>query len=473
MRWLVTHILLLSIWLWLHTGALSWMVGAWLRTEGHLHLILALLLLAGAARRIDPVAVLDRLAAPPRRSGAALALAVAPPLLAAVLQRWLPLHLVAGSALVASAYGIAGLFLGAAAWRRLRGAALLGAALLPLTEHLDVVLGFPLRAATAALVASLLGGAEVTAATVLSIDGAYAHVDLPCSGVRSLWSGAVVLLGAAVAWGRPVGARFATIAAGVAALLFAANTARVVIIVALTHLAGLPLLAEIVHVPLGVIGFLLALGVGLGLLHTWGGAAAHTTEAQTRWPAAAWGWALGLALATALQLWPAPRSLPVALAPAPSFPDDLIALGADHEELAFAEQHGASVRKARFERAGHTGTVVAVASRSWLAHHVPEQCLTSDGWSLLTDHPARVGGGPVRFARVERDGATATALWWYQSATLRTDDHTVRILDGLAHDTPWVLVSVLVDGAAEPSDPAVHGLVDDLYASVAHTLEET
>lgn len=186
MPWLTLHLLSLGAWLGLNAGALRWLIASWLRTEGHLHLALAAGLLVVAARRIDPGALLDRLAAPPRRSPAALALALCPPLIAAALAPRLPFDVIGGAAAVVSAYGIAGLFLDADAWRRARGAALLGAALLPMTEHLDVVLGFPLRTVTASLVAALIGDASVTAGTVLSIDGAYAHVDLPCAGVRNL-----------------------------------------------------------------------------------------------------------------------------------------------------------------------------------------------------------------------------------------------------------------------------------------------
>ena len=465
MRWLTAHITVIALWIVLHARVASWLARSWLEQEGWLHAALAALGLLALGRSLDPVAILDRLALPPRGSMLALALAVGPPVAAAVAWTWLPVELVVGVAAVLSAYGVAGLFLDAASWRRLAPAALLGAAVLPTTGHLDVFLGFPLRSLIAQVVARLLSAADVTAATVLTIDGAYAHVDLPCSGVRSLWSGLVVLIGAAVAWGRPVAGRFVAIAVLMCGLLVAANGSRVLALVALEHVAGIPLLAEVLHLPLGVVGFVGAVGIALGLLHrTAAPPVASAGERRRAWPTPllALGLLATMGIATVLGDGPAPAAPPPVALPAGLDP-----IAASPEEVAFATQHGGQIRKARFDG----GTVVLVVSRSWLAHHSPTQCLEAGGWSLVEDRPVRIDGGGVRVASAARGPDRATALWWYQSPDQQTDDHTVRVLSGLHSDAPWVLISVLFEGDVHPDAPAVAPLIDELRASVAHSLE--
>lgn len=464
----LSSVVVLAGWIAVHASTARWLGRSLLASEGTLHLALAAIGLLALTRSLDLRAALRRLGAPPRADGLALALAALPPVAAVVLQRVFPLDLLSASAAVVSAYGLAGLYLPAERWREARGVALLAAAVLPTTGHLDVYLGFPLRQATAQVVALALGPAEVTAGTVLAVDGGFAHVDLPCSGVKSLWSGAVVLIGAALAWRRPVDGWWAAAGALTATLLVAANTTRVGAVVALDHVLEQPLLAEIIHVPLGVLGFCLAVGTGLACLHL-APARAVGAPAPER-PSRAALPVLGLAMAATLALGalPAPER-PVA--PAPTLPAGFAELAIEPAEQALAASSGAALAKGRFERPGLSGTAVLVASASWLAHHVPEHCLEASGWTLFEDRPAHIAGDPVRWARAEREGQRATALWWFERAGQRTDDHTVRIRAGLLDDETWVLVSVLVQGAPDPGDPALVQLVDDLRAHAAHTLE--
>jgi hypothetical protein len=69
--------------------------------------------------------------------------------------------------------------------------------------------------------------------------------------------------------------------------------------------------------------------------------------------------------------------------------------------------------------------------------------------------------------------AGPTAIWWLQSADGATDDHARRVWEGLfGPPQPWVLVSVLVDGPADLSDPRLQALTGDLRAAVASSLEQ-
>ena len=463
MRHLAWNMAVLLGWTGLHVPTLLWLAHRWTASEGHLHLALAVLGLVGLASSVDPARLLDRLASPMRHSTSAWLWAAVPPLIAALVRIWLPLDVVDAIAMVASGYGLLGLLTSAQRWRELRGAAGIAAAVLPLTGYLDVFVGYPLRAATAGLVAGLLG-ADVTSSTVLAVDGAFAHVDLPCSGVQSLWSGLVVLLGASVVWRRPVDARFLGIAAVVGGLLVGANTARVFALVLLAHVLGWSLVMEVLHVPMGVIGFCLAVGAGLAVLR-WTPEPIEHRPRPSR--SSRWAPASLLVVLCLTAVIPEPTR---AVAPPPAWtlplPADVSVLPVDPAESAFAAEHGAQVWKGAIDREGVRGTVVVVASRSWLAHHVPTWCLQSAGWTLTGEHPVHIDGAAVRLAQAARLSESAHALWWFESAEQRTDDHTHRVLQGLVNDEPWALVSVLIDGRTDPTDPDVARLVHDLRGAV-------
>ncbi|MEQ1501249.1 MAG: archaeosortase/exosortase family protein, partial [Myxococcota bacterium] len=130
---------------------------------------------------------------------------------------------------IAVGYGLVGLGLDRARWRGLGGAVVSAVAVLPSSAMLDPILGWPLRKAIAGVAAAVLGG--IPTASVIAIEGGFAHVDLPCAGVRSLWAGVAVLGCAAVAARRPIDRGAVAAFAAFAAVAGAANVARVTALV--------------------------------------------------------------------------------------------------------------------------------------------------------------------------------------------------------------------------------------------------
>jgi exosortase O len=378
---------------------------------------------------------------PGRASALPLLFAIGPALLAPLFPS---LETVQVLLAVLTGYGLLGLWLPPERWQALGPLAALIALCVPASVWLDVALGWPLRKAIASVAASVLGGVPLE--TVIRVEGGVAHVDLPCAGVRSLWSLGAMMLLWALARGRGLDLRWAAAALLAALVALAANTGRVVILVGLAHVWRVPQLAETVHVPLGAVGFAaaLALGVALGELLERG---ARPRPLRGTAPAQAWR-LLPVAAALAVALWgQVPSQGPQEITAAAPVPSGWSEIEPTAIERSFAQEHGASVTKAM----GPAGaSVVLVASRSWLAHHVPEQCLLAHGWRLDEDHPTWLGGVPVRQAAVRRDGQRATAIWWFQRGEEVTDDLVVRIRGG----GRWVLVSVLVPGEAPPEELA-------------------
>jgi exosortase O len=92
-------------------------------------------------------------------------------------------------------YGLLGLWLEPQRWRRGLPAALLLVGVLPFGEHLQTFVGYPVRILTAALVQKGLAAAgahSVGMETILVFENGVSQVDIPCSGVKSLWTGPVL-----------------------------------------------------------------------------------------------------------------------------------------------------------------------------------------------------------------------------------------------------------------------------------------
>jgi hypothetical protein len=83
-----------------------------------------------------------------------------------------------------------------------------GSGALPFGEFMQVFVGYPMRILTAMLVRDGLAAAGIGAIgvdTILVFESGVSQVDLPCSGVKSLWTGALFLIAATWIERRPLG----------------------------------------------------------------------------------------------------------------------------------------------------------------------------------------------------------------------------------------------------------------------------
>ena len=378
---------------------------------------------------------------------------------------------VAAVCAVAALYGTAGLFVSPARWAAARPAALLVGLAVPSFPFLQAYVGFPLRLATSRFVSWALSALDVThvgAGTVLLLDGSAAYVDLPCSGVASLWTSTLFLVGLTLIERRRLGTRWLAVAGVVWTAVAAANAVRVLLIVVLHEVVSWPVVAEIVHAPVGVIGFLICCSLGLAGVRRLPVLEVRPSPPRT-------GPDLGLAvlavvlfvgmLPPVLQGTTDPTSLPV--------PPGTTALTPTEAELALASQRGGRIAKARLDQGSLSGSVVLVESVAWRAQHRPDLCLRAGGATVGADRAIRIAGGRVRLADVQTPDGPARALWWFQSAERTTDDRTERLWASVLDDDPWMMVSVVLDGRPDVDGPDVDALVHELRRHAASNLRSS
>jgi len=485
---LLTRVLngsLLALWLWLYRAVYPYLGVIFTRQEfrtNQIVLVGALFLIFSQVRKGQ---LRPHFNAAPQLYWPALALALGSSALYLVIEHFLDINTFSATLFGMASYGLLGLWMSPRVWRQGLPAALLLVGALPFGEHLQTFVGYPVRIFTAALVRdglSIFGVHSVGVDTILVFENGITKVDLPCSGVKSLWTGGLFLLAATWIERRRINVRWFLVVAAFIFLLLAANLLRVAILVLVGQIAGWMLLAEMLHVPLGVLGFAgacAAAAIGLRFTAQAHSAAASGAPAPDEARLARPGWLApvmaGILLVFGLLYSPLPQTVTAHALPVWEFPTDLQAVPwqlSPGEQEWLRDSEVESAERWRFSWRGLSGSMLFVTSTTWRAHHRPERCF--EVYGLEQDNPYThlvADDFPVRMLSL---GTRAqpnlySAAYWLQSASQTTDDYATRIWADIAPDRqPWVLVTILFDA---PYDPRA-GDAQALYLALKQVVHE-
>ncbi len=406
-------------------------------------------------------------------------------------ERWLDINTLSATLFGLATYGLLGLWMQPHRWRQGLPAALLLVGVLPFGEHMETFVGYPLRLATARMVSSGLGGLGVPnlgVDTILVFENGLSQVDNPCSGVKSLWTGGLFLLAATWIDSRPLNRRWLLSGIVFAALLLVSNLLRVVVLVLVDQVFNWRLLAEMLHVPLGIIGFVTACLALVGLLR-WTSNFSPSPQVDPQITPTRPGWlaiSLGMFLIFMALLY-TPRVQPASAAGAPvstladHFPAGLDAVQwtLTPGEIKWLSDGGSTPVDAarwRFEWRGISGSLLLIRSRTWRTQHRPERCFTVYGLEVQESQPNIIAPNfPLRQLTLGSPGnprPVYSAAYWLQSADKVTEDYAVRIWDDLApQPQPWVLVTVLFDQPLDFDTSDTRALFNTLRETVQGSLK--
>jgi exosortase O len=480
--WLV-NLALVGLWLWLYRAVYPYLQVIFSREEFRTNQIILLgatvLVIAQLRKNSTGNDWKLRLNHAPQLSWPALCLALGGSLLYLLVERFLDINTVSAALFGLASYGMLGLWLNPERWRKGLPAALLLIGALPFGDHMQTFVGYPVRILTAAVVRDGLAAAGVHSVgidTILVFENGISKVDLPCSGVKSLWTGALFFLAATWIDRRPLNLRWWISAVAFAVLLLAANLLRVAVLVTVGEVLNWRLLAEMLHIPLGVAGFVAACAVSLLFLR-WVGRWAEPAAAAPVLPRPRWLVPiLGGALVVMALLYSARPQVVMAQSPVEwPFPAQLMTqdwpLTAGERD--WLEQAGIQfVERRPFTWRGRTGSLLLVSSTNWRAHHRPERCF--EVYGLVADESRTElveANFPVRLLSLKAGSQPAmlSAAYWLQSAGQTTDDYATRIWADLSpRRQEWVLVTILFDTALD----AQTGDAKDLYLALRDTIQQ-
>ena len=432
---LLGNSLLVGLWLWLYSPVFGYLSLIFSREDFRTNQILLLSVLLLIGIQVWQGGLRLRLDIGPQLALIPLAFVLGGALFFVLVEHTVAINTVSASLFILASYGFVGLWMDAARWRQGLPVMFLLIGVLPIGHHMQTFIGYPMRILTAGIVRDGLQAVGVTTVgmdTILMFENGVAQVDLPCSGVKSLWTGALFLI--AVTWldRRPLNLRWLLVGGLFAVILFLANLARVGVLIVVGEVMGWHLMAEMLHIPLGVLGFVIACGLGFMLLR-WVGrqsgdvnnagcertgiGLAQSTEqrahlrsrnpnakpSRPRW--------LGPVLAiclTALAMVYTPREAVGLTQPSLlwHFPAELqsepMPLRPD-EEVLLTRDGADSADRLRFRWRGVSGSMILIPSTTWRAHHRPERCYEVYGLSIDKSQGHLVRAGlPIRTVALGR-----------------------------------------------------------------------
>ena len=437
----------------------------------------------------------------PFKSSAVLGLRPAPFVLmvgsglAAIAVRWLiDFEQLPALLFVLGTYGLLGLFLDDILWRKGLPAATAIACVFPFWLQFTMGLGYPARILTAHVVEMILAKFHIAALSsedIIVLDTGIARVDLPCSGLKSLWVGTLLLLGATWIEGRRIGAGWLLVSITNLALLVLANIGRILTLVIVAIVLKQPTIAEILHIPLGVMGFVAVCFTTWGLLQRVPRYSDNTPShgqksldllqrhqrkpENQRKPEKTSGNAVNSLLASvgvaacliALTFIPLPSKsiVPMALGQlewSPHMQVESVPLTEIEREF-FATHPGAVAEEKRFQFQGVSGSLLLVSSPTWRAHHPPELCYVSSGFQV--NHMERQQLTDDILGRwLSLDGGKYSATYWFQSPQQTTDDYLARSWQEITRqDSEWILISVLFDQSHTANEPEIQAFLSSIH----------
>lgn len=376
---------------------------------------------------------------------------------------------------ILGSYGLLGLFINSAAWQKGLNLAIITACVMPFMVAFNSGLGFPVRVLTAHAVAQTLSDFHLSAASshdIIVMENGIAQVDLPCSGMKSLWTGTVFLLGATWLESRQLGFRWLLVAIANILFLIAANVIRVLILVLAIEVFQQQQIADVLHLPLGITGFIIASILTWVLLQKVPRCSQELPELkpeEIKPQKSNLNWLLGLVITLGILGQFQPLQLNTFTVNSISLPPEIttetLALTTAEANF-FDNPANPLVQKLRFQADSLSGSMLMVASNSWQAHHPPELCFTGNGFKV-DQMESKLINNSINARWLSLQNGKLSATYWFQSVQGTTDDFVSRIWEHISHrNKTWVLVSVLFDDVENPDSNAIKNFSNTIYQTI-------
>ena len=314
-------------------------------------------------------------------------------------------------------------------------------------------MGFYLRlltADTAAQLLAMVGHASLGAHDVLIFDNGIAQVDLPCSGLKSLFTGTGFFFVASLIMRREVNLKWMIGYSVFAGLLILANTLRVTILIWVSEILQHRDIAETIHMPLGVMLFCIVCMCGVFILLKLApfkpeddAQALPPNKFGSRGGVVA-GFFVAILFLTATGFLPKQDFQNRAQVTLPETIDVQTIELTPTETRFFGARDRTSAKKWLFKYEGLSGSMLVVRSGAANGLHAPEVCMLGNGMSVDQMQTREFNAGNYRYLTV--DNGRRNAVYWMQSEKTMTDDFRKRLSQFIfGGQDDWIMVTILFD----------------------------
>lgn len=337
-------------------------------------------------------------------------------------------------------------------WRKGMIMAGLSALALPFALVPGTGMGFYLRLLTADAAAQLLaliGHTSLGAHDVLIFDNGIAQVDLPCSGLKSLFTGTGFFFVASLLMRREANFKWMVGYSIFAMLLIVANTFRVTILIWVSEILQHRDIAETIHMPLGVMLFCIVCMCGVYILFKLKPENSIESEKKSHEKTHNNGLItlsilVGFTFLIATKFSPKTDTVVSRHITLPSMLDVETVSLTPTETRFFGARDLTSAKKWLFEYDGFSGSMLVVRSGAANGLHAPEVCMLGNGVSVDQMETREFNSGEYRHLTV--DNGKRNAVYWMQSERTITDDFRKRLTNFIfGGQDDWVMVTILFD----------------------------
>ena len=343
-------------------------------------------------------------------------------------------------------------------------------------------LGFGLRLLTASLIEQTLANLGINAISshdIILTENAIAHIDIPCSGLKSLWVGSLFFLVVLIMFNRRITGNVGWKYLIFIGLLLSANTFRVLILTLLTAVYDQPQMAEALHIPLGILGFGISCSVAIFMLQRQTDSSLPVLTPMRVSNRTATAFLLFMILLTGGQTIISvhntvftkrqeiiPFTLPPQFHPLP------VSLTTG-EQRYFARSDQTIAQKWRWFFGNHTGSILLVQSLDFNMFHAPELCMAANG--IMVDAMKTVKITPTLQVRVlSLNQGQLTGIYWLQSGNDTTDSFGERYWRYFwRQEKNWRMISLIINQSYPIGSSEMNKLTKILYSELARNTHET
>lgn len=386
-------------------------------------------------------------------------------------------QIIGAASFLLGGYSLLGFYLEEKLWMRGVFLAIIVTLTLPFIEHIQTFLGFPVRLMTANIVSALMhwmGISSISDSTVILTENSASVVDLPCSGVKSIYTGALFLCALFFFQRISFSCRTALVSLIFFASLLFFNIWRVFSLVYIYNVLQLPAAGNSLHVALGVGGFVASACLAWFLTKKFLASplsVPSTSTSQTK-DMKNMRWVIIIFLLCFLFLDAVLTFSRVSQSSVAS-PSNDVTFALDIQNVSLKEIPLTEPEKRFFQNRevlftkkydGKTATgmpfsLLFVSSKSWRTHHNPEVCLRGLGYQISRSELLQLSDSSMKVRQVRLD-PRGTVLYWFASQNKTISDYSERVWAGILHpDTAWTLIEIGLNDQADAQNPEILELV--------------
>jgi len=382
-------------------------------------------------------------------------------------------------------YSLLGFYLERQFWKRSLFVFSILILTLPLLERVQKFLGFPIRLATANIVSSILqitGIGNVSNSAVIITENHATSIDLPCSGVKSIYTGGLFMLTTFYLQNVRLSIKLIAITLLFFISLLFFNTWRVFSLIYIYDVLNMKSAGDAIHLVLGILGFIASCSLLWYLTNKYAPSLTskktleQVKQIRLKGNIKLFAIVMLLSFLTFQFLFIKDTGLVTTHKTQATRAYTLSSIKLNDLAFSSAEESYFVNSDVEFSKkftgqtsAGTSFSLLVVSSKSARTHHDPEICLQGLGHTISNSEIFQVNNFRVR--KLSLDDNKASAIYWFVGKDKNLLDYSERVWEEVKNPKQtWVLVTIGFSEPVDVSKPDIKDLILQIDSSAKNLL---